>query len=170
MIGLDPADIINQVERRSQLIRIIDPGLGSGAGAPAAQPRLLRWKDVVLTLRLNKATDPGVSQDLYQAGLQLLLDEGEVAMIALPDLLRDLPLDLATTIQYAALVGVDALHDRMVLLDLPFPDLDSIRARPGRTRYAMRTCAMVRSAGAYHPWLSVQTPWRNGKSAAFHSV
>jgi hypothetical protein len=156
MIGLDPADIVNQVEQRSQLIRITGPGPATGARAPAGQPRLLRWKDVVLTSKLSGATDPGVSQDLYQAGLQLLLDEGEVALIVL----RDLPPDQAAAIQYEALLGADALHDRMVLLDLPFSDLDSIRAatwsdvvRNADLRNALR------SAGAYHPWLSVQDPF-----------
>ena len=164
MVGLDPADIIAQVEQRSQLIRIIGPGPATDASVAAGQPRLVQWKDVVLTLKLSGTTDPGVSQDLYQAGLQLLLDQEEVALIALPDLLKDLPLDQARAIQYAAIAGADALHDRMVLLDLPFPDQDSIGAATWSA--AVRNADLrnaLRSAGAYHPWLSVHDPF--GSSA-----
>jgi hypothetical protein len=160
MIGLDPVHIIDQVEQRSRLIRIISPGSATGASVAAGQPRLVQWKDVVLTLKLSETAELGVSQDLYQAALQLLLDQEEVALIVLPDLLSDLPLDQAKAIQYAAIAGADPLHDRIALLDLPFSNQDSVGAAKWST--GVRNADLgnaLRSAAAYHPWLNVQEPF-----------
>ncbi|CAB3778754.1 hypothetical protein LMG28614_00716 [Paraburkholderia ultramafica] len=156
LIGIDPGDIVDQVARRSRLIRIVEPEAGSIGKAPAAQPRLLRWQDILL----SGGSDPPVSAELYQAGLQSLRDEPEVALVALPDLPGDLPSDQVTAIQYEALLQGDLAHDRVVLLDLPSADLDG----PGAVSWskAIRGAGLgdaLRSAVAYHPWLSVQDPF-----------
>ena len=65
LIGLDPADIVNQVAERSALIRL-EPAAATIAAAVGGGPRLLFWDDVVL----GQGEDFAASGDDYLAGLE----------------------------------------------------------------------------------------------------
>jgi hypothetical protein len=154
LIGLDPADIVNQVAQRSALIRL-EPAAATIAAAIGGGPRLLYWDDVVL----GQGQDFAVSGDDYLAGLERLADKGEVALVAMPDLTRDVGPDPAIAIQQYAIAQADALHDRLVLVDLPIPDFASTEVADwaGKFRGADPDPAL-RASVAYYPWLSVQDP------------
>ena len=154
LIGLDPSDIETQVNDRSALIRLEPAGAKITVFADGG-PRLLNWEDIVL----GQGKDLAVTGADYPVGLQLLADEAEVALVAMPDLIRDADAGQALTIQQHAIAQAEALHDRLVLVDLPRKDLAS-------TDVAVWTVNLRsdnpppewRAAVAYYPWLSVQDP------------
>ncbi len=154
LIGLNPGDIVDQVAKRSALIRLepeatpIIPDIDGG-------PRLLCWDDIVLG---QGADFPAFEAD-YLAGLELLADEAEVAMVAMPDLPSDVGPTTAKAIQQHAIAQAEALHDRLVLVDLPAADLASTEVADwvGKFR-GLDPDQALRAAVAYYPWLSVQDP------------
>ncbi len=158
LIALDPTDIVEQVAQRSALIRVEVPGgpTSPASTVPATRPRLLRWSDLVLA----GGADPAVGPDVYQNALVALQDEPEVALLVMPDLFGDLGAEAATPIQLQAIQAADAAHDRMVLVDLPSPEMDS----PQAVGWAadVRAAGLgdaLRSAAAYYPWVEVQDPF-----------
>jgi hypothetical protein len=154
LIGLDPADIVDQVAKRSTLIRLEQAGTDLAA-AIGGGPRLLYWDDVVLG---GGKDFPAFGGD-YLAGLQLLADEAEVALVAMPDLTGDVGPDPAVAIQQQAIAQADALHDRLVLVDLPVADLASTEVADWAGNFRGTDLRQeLRAAIAYYPWLSVQDP------------
>src|SRR5215471_2760764 len=125
LIGLDPGQIVDQVAARSVLIRLELLPAALGPPTQGAGPRLLHWADVVLGGALESPAPPGED---YLAGLDLLGDENEVALVAMPDLIGDLGPAAALDVQQQATVRADPLHDRLVLIDLPHDYLDSVAA------------------------------------------
>ena len=135
------------------------------AAAASAGPRALVWN-----LRLTQGVAPAPARSEYVAGAQALLDVPEVAIVAAPDLARDLAdadrLDLLAEL----LAGAARLGDRLVLVDLP----DAAEGVPALARrvLAVRTAIDVggaaaplaagayplRAAAVYHPWLRVDDP------------
>lgn len=169
MIGLDPANIVDQVEARSQLIRIVG-GEEEQDGPLSGQPRHLNWQDIVLDLATDTKKDPDVSLVHYQAAFGLLLDEQEAALIAFPDLPRDIPSEQAISFQQEALVRADALLDRLVLLDLPAARYDSIDAADwSATIRQAGSHDALRSGAAYYPWVDVPDPF-GGAIAPLRSI
>jgi phage tail sheath protein FI len=92
-----------------------------------------------------------------------LIDEGEIALIGLPDLHRDLAETEARGLLEDLVARVDPLHDRMLLIDAPLGSggarlgsdaivawVDRLRREPALTEF--------RSAAIYHPWLEVPDP------------
>lgn len=153
----DGADLLQkEVARRSALVRMVP----AAAAIPAAAPRWLDWQLVlnggVSVARLDAAS--------YSAALQLLADEPEVALVAAPDLQRDVGPDAAAVLLADALVLIDSLRDRLLLIDAPADSsgsnsvasstvlawIDALRGMPPSLE--------ARSAAAYHPWLSVADP------------
>ncbi|HEV7408817.1 MAG TPA: phage tail sheath subtilisin-like domain-containing protein [Bradyrhizobium sp.] len=154
LIGLDPTKIEDQVKQRSALIRLQPAGTKITVYADGG-PRLLNWEDVVL----GPVKDLAVSGDDYLAGLELLADEAEVALVAMPDLTLDVGPDLATEIQQHAIAQAEALHDRLVLVDLPRADLASTEVADWANEFrGTDPDKELRAAVAYYPWLSVQDP------------
>ena len=154
--GADPLQ--QQIERRSALIRLIPIGRPI-AIAPAGPTRLDRQ------LMLTGGSDGAASDSAsYDAALWQLNDEPEVALLALPDLYRDLEDDSARVLLQGLLAQVDASRDRMLLLDAP---LDSANNTPLTSAQMVAWVDALRgsphslesrSAAAYHPWLSVPDP------------
>ncbi len=168
LVGIDPANIAEQVNDRSNLISIVDPGKPGKRDDTYIGPRLLSWPDIILKNGLK--TDQAVSIGDYNAGLQVLLDEQEAALIAFPDLPRDLGQEQAILFQQDALADADALLDRQILLDLPAPGYDSIRAKDWSA--TMRLAGVrdaLRSGAAYHPWVNVKDPF-GGTVAPLRSI
>jgi phage tail sheath protein FI len=105
---------------------------------------------------LSGGEDTPVSTNDYVTGIDLLADVGEIAIVAMPDLVRDVP-DEAGAVQQRAVAQADLLHDRLVLLDLPKGELSgadtvawSAKLRNGDLDIALR------AAVAYYPWLSIE--------------
>jgi uncharacterized protein len=155
LIGLDPTKLADQVNERSTLIRL-EPAGAAVAGFADGGPRLLNWDDVVL----GQGADFPATGAEYLAGLNLLADESEVALVAMPDLTRDVAPDDAIAIQQQAVAQADALHDRLVLIDLPIPDLASIGVAEwvDKDFRGPAPDENLRAAVSYYPWLSVQDP------------
>jgi hypothetical protein len=153
LIGLDPGQLVHQVADRSALIRLesgaqITPNIGGG-------PRLLHWDDIVLGM----GADFAVTGTDYLAALDRLADEPEVALVVLPDLVNDADPGSAADIQKQAIAQADALHDRLVLVDLPAPDLASSAAASWAQVFrGSDPDENLRAAVAYYPWLCVQDP------------
>lgn len=154
--GADPLQM--QVERRSVLVRLIP--VGAPIPPAASGPNRLDWQ-LMLAAGSDGAASDGAS---YSAALSQLNDEPEVALLALPDLYRDLDDPRAQALLVDLLSQVDASRDRLLLLDAPLDRahnigvqsaqmlawLDALRGDPRSVE--------CRSAAAYHPWLSVSDP------------
>jgi hypothetical protein len=154
LLALDPTQLVTQVAQQSRLIRLLASAPAAAAINALTGPRLLRWSDVVLGSGLEIPVSP---QD-YTTAIDVLADVGEVAMLALPDLMNDAPAG-ATDIQQYALTQADALHDRLVLLDLPPTILDATIAVGWSSQLRDSDLGIaLRSAAAYHPWLSLSDP------------
>jgi hypothetical protein len=154
LIGLDPGDIVDQVAKRSALIRL-EPEAAPIVVRADGGPRLLYWDDIVL----GQGADFPASDGDYLAGLELLADEAEVALVAMPDLTHDVGLDVAAEIQQHAIAQAEVLHDRLVLVDLPRENLASTEVADWANNFREADPDKeLRAAVAYYPWLSVQDP------------
>jgi len=154
--GADPLQL--QVERRSVLVRLVP--VGAPIPLAVSGPNRLDWQ-LMLVAGSDGATGDGTS---YSVALRQLNDEPEVALLALPDLHRDLDDRQAQSLLLELLAQVDASRDRLLLLDAPFDRahntgvkssqmlawIDALRGDPRGVE--------CRSAAAYHPWLSVSDP------------
>lgn len=153
--GVDPLQ--RQVESRSALIRLIPNGVAAPAGAA---PRRRDWH-----LTLDGGGDGAVSDSAaYNAALLALNDEPEIAILALPDLYRDLRDPDALILLEGLMEQVEACRDRMLLVDAPLDAaransissaqllawIDALRGEPRKLE--------ARAAAAYHPWLHVPDP------------
>ena len=153
--GVDPLQ--RQVESRSALVRVIPNGVPPPAGPG---PRRLDW-----TLTLDGGLDgAGLDIAAYSAALQALNDEPEIAILALPDLYRDLADPDAIGLLADLMLQVEACRDRMLLVDAPLDRarangvssaqlltwIDALRGEPRKLE--------ARAAAAYHPWLHVHDP------------
>ena len=155
LIGLEPEKIIDQVAVRSELIRIEPVGPAITGTAVGDGPHLLYWNDIVL----GSAEDFTPSGADYVAGLDRLADEAEVALVAMPDLIRDVAADDAIAIQQQAVAQAELLHDRLVLVDLPVSELASTEVSDWAGKFRKKIDVNLRAAVAYYPWLSVQDPF-----------
>lgn len=162
--GRDPLQA--QVARRSTLLRLVPDGSAGpeGLAGPASWTALNRYESR-LVLAGGQDGPPARRVD-YEDALQRLDDEPEVALLALPDLYRDLGDDTeAADLLAAWLERVDAARDRLLLIDAP---RDSERAAGSVAADALLDwldqlrgvppVAATRSAALYHPWLAVPDP------------
>jgi hypothetical protein len=166
LLGIAPGDLEAVVTASSRLVRLtaLPPAALPGA-AQAPGPQHLTG-----ACRLSGGTDAAPSQADYAAALQSLGDEGEVALVCLPDLRGDLPAAAADDFYAEALRQAAPQMDRLVLVDAP-PDLESppdllswlddLRANAGTPA--------LRAAACYHPPLLVPDPL-GGVSAPLRSV
>lgn len=166
-----PQTLISEVARQSKLIRVRMDGappltdLVPKDGRTVSLPSHLRWNDLVLDC--PERTGSGgkeTKHSRYRAGLSLLLDETEVAIVALPDLAADAnPLDQEQPIAgilKAAIVGAADLQDRIVIVDVPEADAGANDASDfaDNLRGAVQSPQFQRAAVIYHPWLRVNDP------------
>jgi hypothetical protein len=158
----DAADLAARVAALSRLVRLdpdaataVDPGAGAG-------PNRLEWR---LTLAGGAEAAPRSAE--YLAAVEAMGEEREIALVALPDLHRDLPPGAAGPVESspayavlrAAIADAERRHDRLVLVDLPLP------GEAGDTLRALDELVAVladplerRAAAVYHPWLWVADP------------
>jgi uncharacterized protein len=130
--------------------------------APAGDgPAELTWRPG--DLRFTQGTDfpPGIAD--YDAGVQALIAEPEVAILATPDLLADLPQADVDELVTRTVAAIDPLHDRLLLLDVP-PAASGTVADPGQTTIwlaslrARHADGVLRNVAVWHPPLGVPDP------------
>ena len=178
LLGLSPDDpdepLPDQVAQRSQFIRLQPAGQEIESPAPAAGPRQLVWE---LVLTLPAMADLLEPPDKYQylqtidksgdADNWSIMDEPEVAIVALPDLHSDLQVDDDRWEVILDLVTkAEASRDRLILIDLPptATGADSINnARQvvewlNQLRDLATDPLLQRAAASYHPRVVVPDP------------
>lgn len=146
-----------QVERRSALIRLIPQGMP--LQPVSTGPSRLDWH-LMLAGGSEGGTADGAS---YSAALTQLNDEPEVALLALPDLYRDLDDEHARSLLLDLLPKVDAGRDRQLLLDPPLDASGSVFGSGSMLAWVAdlrRDLPGIesRSGAVYYPWLSVADP------------
>jgi hypothetical protein len=144
----------------SALIRLVPDGPPPAASASLG-PAAMEWSEQDQPFSLG-ADDPPAAP-AYSVGAQALLDEPEVAILAAPDMLDDLPAVDADALVTQTIAAIDSLHDRLLLLDVP-------SGAPGEVADPMATiewmaALRVRNAGSelrnvsvWHPPLGVPDP------------
>src|SRR5262249_59787176 len=139
-----------------------------GRRSPMPGPNRLEWR-----LSLAGGADVPPRGADYIAAVEAMSREPAIAVTAFPDLYVDLPFDFgpatplgaqpSLAVLRAAVTHARELHDRLVLIDLPF-DADSV-ALPLTTDRIVTAVASLRqafdaddqrAAALYHPplWLS----------------
>jgi hypothetical protein len=163
LTGIHPENIVAEVNARSLYVRLTEAPLPAGITQSDLQqprgPRYREWPSVQFTGGL--ALPPTRKQ--FLDAVQLLGDEVEVALVACPDLNDDrvLPLtDDRLDVIGAMLVQAEALHDRQVILDVPWA-----KANPGcaldwiaSLREFFQDGHILRHAAIYYPQLLVLDP------------
>jgi hypothetical protein len=167
---IDTEHLVDLVNQQSRFIRLtVDPAkIGPPSNMPG--PQRLEWE---VTLGGGADAPPTVAD--YLRAVDTMSHEPSVAMLAFPDLYKDLPFDFdpstplvaqpSIAVLKAALGTAEELHDRLVLVD--FPTDEGAIALPLSTDRivnlvdSMRTAfeeSEWRSAAVYHPPLWVQDP------------
>ena len=179
LAGIPAAALVDEVARRSRLIRILpDPA----AGVPASGPPRPRRRSLVQGLALAPVAswpawlrarmlpaEPASLDALawYLDAIDQLTDQPEVALLALPDLYNDFaapawaPGGAVGAVLAAAIAAADELRDRMVLVDLPPSNapataIELVRWLDGLGRGD--GTHIWRAAAAYHPPIRVLDP------------
>lgn len=154
-LGLSPATIDVELAAASRLVRLTpQPPTPLLLPATPAGPRALVW-DIELS---GGADDPPRLVD-YLAAADALGDVGEVALVSAPDLHRDLvDDDDRRAVLEALITRADALHDRLVLVDVPPESQDPLPALAWIAALRNQVADSARAAAAYHPRLLVPDP------------
>jgi hypothetical protein len=160
--GIVAAQLADEVNRRSAYVRLIPKGL---PGNPIDGATALEW-----ALLLSASPLAAAPLD-YDAALVALLEQPEVAIMALPDLHGDLPPDEVWPLLRSLLSRADAQLDRMVIIDPPLwavehealPDPNALADLPLRLASWLASLQApgmryLRSAALYFPYLDVVDP------------
>jgi hypothetical protein len=164
LAGVDPRRVVEAVAEASAFVRLEPVGPEPAVPAVVASPSHLRWTPPALRIGDPPPAPPppGELKQAYLEALTALGDQAEVALVAMPDLYRDLPpapgVDDGPSedVLRRAMRQAEELHDRMVLVTAP----------PGRTdpsdlvRWAQALAAddapdARRAAAVYHPAVRV---------------
>jgi uncharacterized protein len=170
--GVDPAAVADTVNAQSDFIRLtplaLPPTLQRGSlsstvgGAPSG-PNYFEWPRVYLT----GGTAPVPTRDDYFGAVQALGDEIEVALVVSPDLYQDL--DDASDqreVLAALLTQANALHDRLVIIDVPLAQADPIAAAEWVSQLRKSfTESALRNGAVYPPRLLVPDPLATATSS-----
>lgn len=146
-------NLVETVSKRSSYIRLRADSAAPVAGPGPVGPLTLRWP-----LALAGGTDPDVDYAAYELATAAAALENEPALLALPDL----PRDLANDDQRRGIIAgsardFSATLDRMVLVDLPESIDLAVDAETWLSDFGERE-SLVRAAAAYHPWIMVNDP------------
>jgi hypothetical protein len=159
--GIDPGLACKQVNAQSNYIRLtpvaLPVGLDPAALSAPAGPRYFQWPRVSLT----GGTSIAPAKEDYLAAVQALGDQPEVGLVASPDLYHpdfnsaDDQLNVLTDL----LKRADALHDRLIIIDVPPANADPINAVSWVAKLrALLTENELRNGAVYHPRLLVPDP------------
>jgi Bacteriophage tail sheath protein len=145
----------------SALVRLIPEPLPPPPPPAGWGPAVVEWDEEDFVFALG-ADDPPRPQE-YAAGGQALLDEPEVAMIAVPDLPGDLdPGDVDDWVT-RAVTALDPLHDRLLLLDVPAATPGAVADSHATARWLRglrdrNAGGPLRNATVWHPPLWAPDP------------
>lgn len=150
-----PGALADALAARSLLVRLaLDPA-AIPAASPGAGPTRQVWPAIVLASGNSGAIADGIA---YAAALETAMQLAEPALLALPDLHRDLPDPAAAAeVLLAAARMADGQLDRLVIADAP----EHVRDEIGLNAWLalmQQDPAVHRAVAAYHPWLQVQDP------------
>jgi hypothetical protein len=159
--GIEPESFATQINLTSSLIRVYE------AGPQRPQPAGLNRLTLVHSLTLNGGSDDRPTLQTYLDAIQCMGDEREVALLAMPDLFKDIdsPAD-RLGILAAAVALADQRQDRLVLVDVP-PEKTASKDIIEWINDLRTACTAAsstrdqdapRSAAVYHPYLWVPDP------------
>jgi hypothetical protein len=129
-------------------------------------PRSLSW-----TRRLSGGASPAPGRTQYLDGAMRLADEPEVAIVAVPDVHRDLAAGDGLEVLQVMVADAARLDDRLVVIDLPSPAegvpalvprlqaLVALLAPDGGSAPLEAGVHPPSAAAVYHPWLRVGDPF-----------
>lgn len=160
--GIHPQNIVEEVNAQSTYVRLTASPLPGGVTAAnltsPAGPRYFEWDKV--TLAGGIAQPPALQN--YLDAVTTLGDEVEVALVISPDLYDEtltFPQDQQEVIS-ALLTQAAALHDRLVILDVP-PAKSNPTCALGwlaDLRTEIKDEHVLQNAAVYHPRLLVPDP------------
>lgn len=133
----------------SRYIRLLPDGPPPPAGPPG--PITASWN-----LTLTGGTDAAPARDAYTGAVTVQAELPEPALVALPDLGTDLSGTAHTDVVLELLRGIEPLHDRLAVLDVP-PRLSSVDEAAGWAGALAATgdSGLLGCAAVYHPPLRV---------------
>ncbi len=162
LVAVPAAEVVTVVNRGSAFIRLRPAGAVVTPAGPADHPGPTHHAWPSIALRHGAVGAPSVAD--YVAALRGLLDEPEVALVALPDLHRELPEDAALDVLSEAMIAAGAASDRLILIDPP-PARTSVadllawrKALQGR----LPDLRLRRDGAMYAPGLVVPDPLATG--------
>jgi len=150
----------DDLDSGSALIRIV-PDIAPPPAPPGQGPGVMEWTEQNFPFTLGADDPPGAAE--YGAGVQALLDEPEVAILAAPDLLGELRQDDVDSLVSQTIATIDSLHDRLLLLDVPgaVPGdvADPLAAIQWVSALRSRNAGLaLRNVSVWHPPLGVPDP------------
>lgn len=155
LTGLSPADIVNQVQQRSQLIRLeIIAGYTPQATAHDG-PLSIVWGP----LEMLAVTETAPELDDYMQASNRLLEQLEIGLVALPDLDRLQNSAHVDRIVISLATRVDPLLDRQVLVSPPknLKQASELQQWSSLKRSQL-SGEIARNVAVYHPWIRVNDP------------
>jgi phage tail sheath protein FI len=154
LVALDPAQLADQVAAASFLIRLTAVDSAKALVPPPLGPNILNWQLPAMC----GGKDAVVATADYLTALTLLTDQDEVALVVMPDLLREPGSVDFVSVQAQAAAQADALHDRLVLVDLPPATNGAGAVAWAAGMREQLPGALARAAAAYYPSILVQDP------------
>lgn len=155
--GIHPSTLASDISRRSQLISI-DALAGKEALAASHRgPAQIIWRPIVL----RSASEGEASKSDYLSALHTLIDEPEIALLALPDLYR-LPEADVNEIFAKTAAFCDRQMDRQFIASPPDGYWNKRLASEWVNNRRLDSAGLsLRSASIYFPWLKVEDPVSN---------
>jgi phage tail sheath protein FI len=152
-------NVATQVNARSELIEVREPGRGAAPARPASQTVTLAPAAPVAGAPGELAPDVYVGDPDRRTGIGGLEAVEDVTMVAVPDLMSAyqrglLDLDAVIAVQNALITHCELMGDRVAILDPP-PGLSPQQVKSWRTD---RANFDSKYATLYYPWISVSDP------------
>ena len=162
--------IEEQVAATSVLIRLSPLGpkpVASSRGDKMPGPRFMTWDSIPLA---GGSDGEPVSQVEYSVAIEKLGDQPEIALVALPDLYKDImssandEKDCDVKEEHASILTAlinqaELLRDRLILVDLPEDKQEAVCAINWLEKLRKPYTPVFRSAAVYHPHLLVSNPF-----------
>ena len=162
LTGIHPENIVEEVNAKSLYVQLAPEPVPAGLTAADLRippgPRYYEYPAVSLAGGITQCP----SRTDYLAAAGALGDEVEVALVASPDLydpVLSFPDDQWDVID-VLLTQAAALHDRLVILDVPLNKADPVCALGwlAELRARFPDEHLLQNAAVYHPWVLVPDP------------
>ena len=148
-------ELAEAIAARSLLVRLTEEPAAVAVVPAGAGPTRQVWPAITLANGGNGTVADG---DAYAAALKTAMQLAEPAILALPDLHRDMANDTAAAeVLLAAARMADSQLDRLVIADAP----EHVRDEIGFSAWLallQQDPSVHRAVAAYHPWLQIHDP------------